>query len=942
MSQDNNESSPIKDQDAAALLMLFQSQPQNYHRPNQQQQQPSQSSYIYQAPSHIPDKTEQLPHLPRIFDYEVPNQQQQQQQQQQQHQQHQQHQRQQSQSKQSQQPLSSYHLRPPFSASNESHGKEQNALTPVSSANNDGDKNGSKMSDNNTSPGPAVAALTNDDNRGKARIAAAALAAAAATPMPLLNRSHIPVLGHGSAPTVTTQTVTTTLPVQNDQTLSSIPNSAHATAPSPETSSTSYARGPSLAFLLSSNSQESQEGKQAIEIYKNEKIEPEIETPRTIFKGEETEPETEQEEAQNVAVNKDSSAKNENPAKVSDPLNDETDNSSTDRMPTMEKVDSEVETETEAEPKTEEKIILDNQIPHRVDPDSGLIGCICGSTEDDGYTVQCDRCFRWQHVACIDPVAISDENAVYWCYLCNPTAGTRKKRAIQDSKTNKRRRGPNTPPLLDASNEDNSIPNTDNRTKGSRSTTPKAPEERSIPKEKRRAKTIKELEESDDSLMFKENPETLYYSIDSNEYNDKLVKTFVEQLPSSSSLQEQSMTNLSNAKLDKALDQISSRLNVRTYSENGKQKFNGISKLGLFLDDDAEPNSYVISMLGKVEFKQTYVEDRTNQYSIWGVEKPNVFFHPSLPVVFDARGLGGKSRFIRKSCFPNCEIKTVLTKDGKGCYFVVTTTKEIKAGTELTLPWNWDRNSPMRSILEGLPFDRIEAHKKPQLVRAVENILNFCECACAIPANCGLFKVRKATSYLFRSTRKTNQSNLSNGPVNSLNKYDEIYKTENFSDHIPIQTRLRNRTLQIDKLASNETLVDKTESTSAEKSEGDNNGNSLNENAFVNKRSKSNQSILDRPRELLPYIYRILKEAQRKRNSIKDTGTKLSERSNDMKPTIESTSGSIDDFPTPVLLLNDPVERTKPGIKSASPSGKEVKEKKKFSLADYMKKKNTA
>ena len=34
-------------------------------------------------------------------------------------------------------------------------------------------------------------------------------------------------------------------------------------------------------------------------------------------------------------------------------------------------------------------------------PDSGLIRCICGYTEDDGLTIFCDMCGYWQHMSCV-------------------------------------------------------------------------------------------------------------------------------------------------------------------------------------------------------------------------------------------------------------------------------------------------------------------------------------------------------------------------------------------------------------------------------------------------------------------------------------------------------------------------------------------------------------
>ncbi|KNE70185.1 hypothetical protein AMAG_20252 [Allomyces macrogynus ATCC 38327] len=48
--------------------------------------------------------------------------------------------------------------------------------------------------------------------------------------------------------------------------------------------------------------------------------------------------------------------------------------------------------------------------------DTGEIRCICGYTDDDGYTIQCDRCLVWQHASC---VGIHRENEPEH-YYCDP------------------------------------------------------------------------------------------------------------------------------------------------------------------------------------------------------------------------------------------------------------------------------------------------------------------------------------------------------------------------------------------------------------------------------------------------------------------------------------------------------------------------------------------
>ncbi|TPX36623.1 hypothetical protein SmJEL517_g01130 [Synchytrium microbalum] len=54
-----------------------------------------------------------------------------------------------------------------------------------------------------------------------------------------------------------------------------------------------------------------------------------------------------------------------------------------------------------------------------VDEDEGEIRCICGYSDDDGYTIQCDRCFVWQHMACVG-ITASTVPETYLCEQCYP------------------------------------------------------------------------------------------------------------------------------------------------------------------------------------------------------------------------------------------------------------------------------------------------------------------------------------------------------------------------------------------------------------------------------------------------------------------------------------------------------------------------------------------
>ncbi|KAF8980230.1 hypothetical protein BGZ46_004488 [Entomortierella lignicola] len=60
------------------------------------------------------------------------------------------------------------------------------------------------------------------------------------------------------------------------------------------------------------------------------------------------------------------------------------------------------------------------------DEDAGVIRCICNYTDDDGFTIQCERCLVWQHAVCVGIVQsnVPDE---YLCEQCSPRPVDRKR-----------------------------------------------------------------------------------------------------------------------------------------------------------------------------------------------------------------------------------------------------------------------------------------------------------------------------------------------------------------------------------------------------------------------------------------------------------------------------------------------------------------------------------
>ncbi|KAG5456230.1 MAG: hypothetical protein BJ554DRAFT_4080, partial [Olpidium bornovanus] len=53
------------------------------------------------------------------------------------------------------------------------------------------------------------------------------------------------------------------------------------------------------------------------------------------------------------------------------------------------------------------------------DEEDSVIRCICGFDHDDGFTIQCERCYVWQHGQCVG-VAVESVPNVYLCERCLP------------------------------------------------------------------------------------------------------------------------------------------------------------------------------------------------------------------------------------------------------------------------------------------------------------------------------------------------------------------------------------------------------------------------------------------------------------------------------------------------------------------------------------------
>lgn len=159
----------------------------------------------------------------------------------------------------------------------------------------------------------------------------------------------------------------------------------------------------------------------------------------------------------------------------------------------------------------------------------------------------------------------------------------------------------------------------------------------------------------------------------------------------------------------------------------------------LTIDSLTPKDSIVGELRGKIGHMHDYVDDLTNRWNYLRHPVPFVFFHPKLPIYIDTRREGSTCRYLRRSCYPNLSMKTIL-ENGSDYHFCFVAKHDLEAGTELTIGWVPDEH--MRNI-----FRRSDETKQEGAVDAEEDyvsdwvgkvLADFGGCACEAPSQCTL------------------------------------------------------------------------------------------------------------------------------------------------------------------------------------------------------------
>lgn len=320
---------------------------------------------------------------------------------------------------------------------------------------------------------------------------------------------------------------------------------------------------------------------------------------------------------------------------------------------------------------------------YRVDPDSGIIGCICGLEEDDGFTIQCDVCFRWQHCLCMNFNSPDEVPDIYKCYFCDETKWG--KLDADECRRNTLARLEHdvdeAPEPLGSKAELEGILSTSlgtatesTKTKRKHLGSERGDKRRKLESKHDAPKTpivnsgtnlnVAASSGAEASVQAKAIPPDLcnelleggvtaelyqgtYYKLRQNDYKTHRVKLKFEEAAALDSqlfggaIEVMTKAQFQLIKLSMVIlphhDAVNPRktpanntsIAVRLYQESFKPKFTGHTKLGLFIKA-TEPNGSIpaetpiIEFMGEWGLFDDYKEDKTNQYGLLWVPKPRV------------------------------------------------------------------------------------------------------------------------------------------------------------------------------------------------------------------------------------------------------------------------------------------------------------------------------
>lgn len=372
--------------------------------------------------------------------------------------------------------------------------------------------------------------------------------------------------------------------------------------------------------------------------------------------------------------------------------------------------------------------------------DDDEIVCVCGNKEDDGLTVACDLCNKWQHQLCYYPDFEDQslpEDLQHFCISCKPrqldVAGAAARQQLRkdehaslvngvkrpNSKTQKKKPRDgfaNGWPMDKSRHDRNSASPRDQPPPAKKAkTTHRSTESTSaLQKGHSRKRNVSSATHRRSLSCSPDTPMELYsaefmrcylddpWSVtDANLHNSITVTNALSEWLNATEDEFRAMHGCEKAEVlmrwDGSLDDIPGKAQtmIDTVHDERVQDAGGNYPTWktVTVQEPVANGAYIGELKGHVGFKDDYQQDPANRWPLLRHPEPFVFFHPKVPIYVDARNEGTELRYIRRSCNPNAQMKILVT-DSTDYHFCFMATKQIDPGTEIAVPWDTSDGLP--------------------------------------------------------------------------------------------------------------------------------------------------------------------------------------------------------------------------------------------------------
>lgn len=306
-------------------------------------------------------------------------------------------------------------------------------------------------------------------------------------------------------------------------------------------------------------------------------------------------------------------------------------------------------------------------------PDSGRIRCVCDYDDDDGFTIQCEQCLVWQHAKCVG-ISKSSVPEQYFCEECNP--------GWHEDLHNLALRAIN----LDVINTSNINQANVNilEESGSIPFQPRSGFKRKISM----PLGVPALNEISENII----------SNDAQPVIETFLKSLnVQRLKRQQHAQDPNLVNFefqATVVLDSSehLALLQKNLEVREIRNRGYQKKGTSTKYGLFATEPCDPGHFVCEFIGHVQLKNLLTVKGAKEFPVSVAQSFVLYPLASIDLAVDSRKFGTGTRYTRRSCRPNVQIKPIIIESSSkdlALSWGLFARNVIRANNEILLPLDY-------------------------------------------------------------------------------------------------------------------------------------------------------------------------------------------------------------------------------------------------------------